>query len=364
MNLKAFYNRDDIKWSHPEIETAYAEASQSFGATETIFNDDIPIEERREYCDKFANQFADLIHYDEDRTKVYEVPGCPEEPDAPLVKLTVVQPPKVRKKKYPCILCIPGGGLAMCMPTSAPIQEFSNVYKCVSATFDYRLCLRGGKYPETINDCHAVYKFIYDHAEEMNIDREKIVIFGDSSGAHLALALCHRLKKYGYQPRGCAVWAPIIDDRMIYPSSKIQSASWAGEQLNASCKTWLGKIDNPAYVPAEAFANRATVEECVGLPPTIIHTFVNDACYDPCLQYASKLGEAGVYVSLHAWGGSNHDALVTSNMIYGESSSILNAGETDVRYVNTFNTVVRSDFKDLLEYDLRRPWTKEMVEEK
>ena len=70
--------------------------------------------------------------------------------------------------------------------------------------------------------------------------------------------------------------------------------------LHASTLGSLITVD----VPAEAFPGRATVEECVGLPPTFIHAMINDNGLDQTSEYISKLSAAGVYCEMHAWGGS------------------------------------------------------------
>lgn len=109
-------------------------------------------------------------------------------------------------------------------------------------------------------------------------------------------------------------------------------------------------------VPAECFPGRATVEECVGLPPTFIHAMANDNGTDQAYEYASKLAAAGVYVELHNWGGSQHCSLTTA-------ANVLDKDDPTAEYAQLFNAVCAKEFKDMFEYDLRRPWTVEEYNE-
>lgn len=339
--LESIHNREDSKWAHPELEAFFDPG----GDSNALFDESIPFETRK----SIANEAKKLLPcgLDENRVTKIEVPGCPEEPDAPLVSVYISKP-LVCKKKMPCVFSVPPGGLTICAPEMFPLQADADKYNAIVVSFAYRTIFdEKGLYPGAMNDCHAAFKYIYDHAEELGIDTKKIIITGSSTGGHLSLALCHRLKKYGYKLRGCVVNIPVIDDRLIYGTSKYIGKGWVGPSMSASSRTWLNGLSGDD-VPAEAFANHASVEECIGLPPTFIHTVEGDPCADPCMNYASKLMEAGVYTELHLWGGSNHAALSTAGVmdptnVYGQ------------RYISTFD----ANMKDVLQYDLTRSFLNE-----
>ena len=225
-----FRIRDDAKWGHPELEMAYSLMGQSVGYSEVLLNDDLSFEERQEFAAHAEDGFKDYLpDYDWTRVTEYEAKGCIDEPDAPAVKLLVANPREGKwryKKNSPCIMIIPGGGLTTCFRFTAAIEDWADKYGVPVATFNYRVLTQGAKYPEPVNDCEAAYNYLAEHAKELNISANKIVIHGNSSGGHLSLALCHRLKKRGITPRGCLVWVPIIDDRPLpqYRSLSINSA--------------------------------------------------------------------------------------------------------------------------------------------
>lgn len=361
MGLEKFRNRDDVKWAHPELEIAYSLMAQSVGYSEVLFNEDLPLEERKDFSNHVEDGFKDFIkEYDWSRVTELEAPGCIDEPDAPPVKFLIAVPKEnwAYKKNSPCILIIPGGGLSTCFHVSAPIEEWADKFGVPVATFNYRTLTDGVRYPAPMNDCEAVYNAIVAHAKDFNISPNKIILHGNGTGGHLSLALCHRLKKRGITPRGCMVWAPIIDDRAMpqYRSLSINSAFWGGTDAAQCARLYLGKMNNMVDVPADAFPGRASVEDCVGLPPTFIHTMINDSGMDQSFEYISKLSAAGVYCQIHSWGGSQHSSLTMA-------ASLFDKADPDAEYSQLFNAVWEKEIRDLCKHDLRRPWTVEEFNE-
>lgn len=357
MAFECFNNRDDVKWSHPEIEDIYAAAAAPGGFESFLLNPDVPFEERKAALDQTNAESAAAAEEaltDEDRARrtVVMVPGCEEDPEAPLVKVTIVKPKEVTKKKYPCIFFVPAG--ALCVRVDGPSMiQLSDTYNCVAVYVEYRTLYEGGEYPAPINDLHAAFNYLLAHAEELNIDPKKIVIRGTSSGGILGLSLAHRLKRYGIKPRGVLAIVPCLENRGTYPSMHIQSVSWAAEQNDLMGKMYLGPHSLDATMSPEALPNHATVEDCVGMPPVFIHEFMNDIYADPAMEYASKLNQAGVYCDIHVWGGSNHTGLYFAE--------IQCRGNEDMPHANAFINVIDDQINSMFSYDLSRPWTVDMA---
>lgn len=363
MGLEKFRMRDDVRWAHPELEMCYELMGQSVGYAEVLLNDKLSFEERQEFAAHAEDGFkAFLPDYDWSRVTEYAAPGCIDEPDAPLVKMLVANPREGKwryKKNSPCILIIPGGGLTTCFRFTADIENWADKFGVPVATLTYRTLVMGAKYPDPVNDCEAAYNYLAEHAKELGISANKIILHGNSSGGHLSLALAHRLKKRGITPRGALVWVPIIDDRPMdqYRSLKINSAFWGGSDAAISARQYLGDLNNSVDVPAECYPGRATVEDCVGICPTFIHAMINDNGLDQAFDYTSKLSAAGVYCELHAWGGSQHCSLSTS-------ANVIDKDDPTAEYAQLFNKVCEKEFIDMFEHDLRRPWTVEWFNEK
>ena len=54
-------------------------------------------------------------------------------------------------------------------------------------SIDYRLATKPeNRYPAAVDDVRAAVRYVREHAAELNVDPERVVLMGDSAGAHLA----------------------------------------------------------------------------------------------------------------------------------------------------------------------------------
>lgn len=335
--------RDDAEWAHPELQEEYYTKGLDLDAA-ALYDLTLSPEQRKERAESLKALFPP-VELNEERLTVVEVPGCPEEPDATVT--TYIMRPKSKKKKLPVLFKIVPGGLVLSDPTLFPLDAYAKKYKAVVVAFRYRtLSDDNGTYPAAINDCHAVYEYLIANAEELGINPERIVIEGENAGGQLALALCHRLKRYGYKARGCVVSVPTVDDRPDRESAKLRGKGWTGAAVEAFGKAYLNGFDGTPT--PEAFANYASIEDCIGLTPTFIHTTESDPNSDSVMDYTVKLKAAGVYTELHLWGGSNHTAL---------SAAAENGA--DLAYSRYVQDIYDADIKDCFKYDFGRSFLEE-----
>jgi acetyl esterase/lipase len=345
-------DRNDTKWAHPGIVDNYYINGRS--TVNRLTNPEKTPEKRLESRNKMYKDieagrpalFAAAPELNEHgETKSYTVPGCPEEPETECK--VDVRAPKVRKrKKLPCIFYIAGGAFVLGTPWLGPIEEYSMNYNCVVVAPWYRTSV-DARYPAAINDLHAAYKWMIENAEMLGIDPDKIVLTGMSAGSALALALAFRLKRYGYKPRGIvALDSAATDDRSGYLSHLYSNDAWDGDQIHRALVQYFGPENYAsAAIGPEGMANHATVEDCKGLCPIIIHSSESDADRDSLMSFVSKLYEAGVYTELHIWGGCCH-------------ATLYNAPK-DNELRQRYQQIVDGNFKDLFRYDMRRQWLNE-----
>lgn len=349
---KGFYqDRNDPKWGHPEYKDGWG---LCWADANVLFDPDVTREERlRRYREEFLPSLLSMVAVPEKEEVLediteYDVPGCPEEPDV-TVKVTVVTPRTKKKKKNVIFFCI-GGGLYTVTKESFDIVQMSRIYNSIIVCVEYRNCFEA-RYPGAINDLHAGYQWMIDNAEMLGINTDKIALYGVSSGGHLALSLAFRLKRYNWcgakMPRGVVASVPILDDRPIYPSMQILHNGWGGLQNARSNREWLGVNSGNPYIGPEAYANRATVEDCKGLPPIIIETGDSDSQRDPALAFIEKVCAADVYSEIHLWGGSDHASF---------TSELDTEGETLVPRNERIRTVHQECIKEIFKYDMRRQW--------
>lgn len=350
MDLTKLYDRSNPeKWAHPDLEEGYGATSLAQKPLKTlIWNFDVPREERAAASQKqkeaMAAAFAAMP------IEKVMIPGCPEEPDAPELELLVFHPAEPAKNKLPVVLACPGGGLYVAVPE---IHGYlANRLGCIVVAPRYRTAFEA-KYPAALNDCHAAYQYVVEHAAELGANPKKIVLAGVSSGSHLAISLAFRLKRYGYHPRGCVVESSILDNRAIYSTSTIDTGNgWdAFEQFGASVE-YLGLNNITKAHDPEMYPVYATPEQCVGLCPIFIHAEAEDACSGASRAFIDQLSQAGVYHELHVWGGTCHGVL-----------PVRLAQNEDTPYAKAYGTVVLRNIQDCFDHDLTRSWIVDAVNE-
>jgi acetyl esterase/lipase len=308
----------DPKWAHPKLQENW-QAGFEFAAFLKLYEPEVSIEEKRAVLDAidFTSYYPPVEEGLVD-TQVFEAPGCPEEPDTP-AQVYVFTPKKLKgKKNLPVLFEIAGGAMLYCEPAASGLDQHALDYKCVVVGVKYRTSL-DAPYPAAINDLHAGYAWMVEHADEIGIDVDDVVFYGTSSGAHLALSLPFRLMRYdwcgGPMPRGIIAVNPITDDREIYPCSEHcegyvdgvdRPQCFDAVNYHTAYRMWLGYNYGSYRVGPEALANHATVEDCIGYPPTMIFTAEFDPDRDYNREFAGKLYAAHTFCEYHSFGGADH----------------------------------------------------------
>lgn len=355
LDRSRFINRGDAKWVHPLYREVYPAQGATAGVD--LYDSDVPKEAKMELRERVFEQtkgLEDNVFASDEIVEAGEwlefyQDGCVEEVDAPPVRIVVRTPKNREGKKLPVILFACGGGLLYAYPemNRGEILELCYKFNAVIVAPQYRTCI-DAPYPAAINDMHASWNFIKEHAEELNADADNIVLYGRSAGGQMVLGTAFRLNRYGEQPKGCVAFMPITDDRLLYPSSRIwiSDSEWSSVAIQKSSVMWMGKFDaGSPWIGPEGFPNHATVEECRGLCPISITGLELDPDRDYNRELVGKLAEAGVFCNYHYWGGVSHMIATYTD----ENSIQHNRILWDARDV---------DIKEFLTYDLRRPWTK------
>ena len=353
--LRHLFDIDDEKWGHPLL----TELGWAFGGgLDNVIDAGLTPEERAKNGEALAelyNQsFGTGVPEDEfcDIEKVV-VPGCPEEPDTPAA-VYVFHPKTGVEGKAPCLVYCMGGGLIYYSLGMFPIGEICSEIGAVGIVPAYRYSYQE-PYPAALNDIHAGYQWAHEHSDELGVDCEKFILAGHSSGGQLALNMGFRAKRYGYSPRGIIATNPQTDDRMSEGcTSGIFCTASSGLNFHNMLVTYAGA--NAGFVPAggELFANYATVGECVGFPPTYIHTSELDPDREASVRFFTKLLQAKTFVEYHSWGGTHHASFHLSGVA---SLGALND------YSERLRPLFYDELNDLINFDFRRPWVEEELKE-
>ena len=218
---------------------------------------------------------------------------------------TRIYRPEGVKKTLPAMVYFHGGGYMMMLPEIANTfyADVLNRKDIVIISPDYRKSVKD-PFPAGFNDCYDVLLWVRDHAHELNVDPNKIILAGHSGGGGMTAAITLKARDTGdVKPAFQMPIYPMIDHRMITASSKMMgSMNWDAE-INA--QAWRRYLrDIKGAVPA--YASPALNEDYSNFPPTI--TFVGDLdpFYDETIAYTEALKKANIPVKFRTFEGAYH----------------------------------------------------------
>lgn len=207
----------------------------------------------------------------------------------------------------PCIYSIHGGGFinGSAVRDDARFDDWCRRLQCVGISVDYRLSPETS-YPGPLDDCYAGLKWVFENADLLGIDPQVIGLVGVSAGGGLAAGAALRARDAGELPIAfLLLQAPMLDDRLVTPSSRWEDVPVWGPRSNAfGWQAYLGDLHGRDDVPAYAAPARAV--DVSGLPPTYIGVGSMDGFHDEDVEFALRLTQAGVPTDLHVYAGAPH----------------------------------------------------------
>jgi acetyl esterase/lipase len=219
-------------------------------------------------------------------------------------KMDLYLPPK-EKGPSPVVINIHGGGWNH--GTKESQTGFSTFFKmgCAVANMEYRLTGQATA-PAAVEDARCALIYLIQHATELNIDVNKIVIMGGSSGGHLALMAGllgndHRFDTNCPGIENIKV-AAIIDK---YGITDVWDWGYGTHITSKSATNWLGdKAKNKEFamsVSPISYVNKNS-------PPTfIVHGDADPTVpYQQSVDLYKKLMEAGVKTKFMTVEGGLH----------------------------------------------------------
>lgn len=212
---------------------------------------------------------------------------------------TLVIEPKDNSGTLPCIVFFHGGGLLL--KASGAHYQIAKMYaekaKCKVVFTDYRL-LPKNKYPVPVEDCYYTYKWTLDYAESLGINKNKIVIAGDSAGGYLAAAVTLMLwDREKISPSGAMLVYPVTDRRMTSDSMKIftDTPVW---DAKLTAMFWRAYLPNQLPTPVQ-YASPIEAPSLEHFPNTYIETAEFDCLRDEGIAFANRLISENIPTELH-----------------------------------------------------------------
>ena len=208
----------------------------------------------------------------------------------------------------PGFLYLHGGGMVMGTRFSNAVSMLPAMlaHDGVLVTVEYRLAPEHPD-PVPVEDCYAALVWIADHAAEIGIDPNRLIIAGASAGSGLAagVALLARDRR-GPALLGQLLICPMLDDRIDTLSSQqyIGIGIWDRTSDLAGWTALLGDRRGTDDVSIYAAPARAT--DLSGLPPAFIEVGSAEVFRDEDVAYATRIWADGGIAELHVWPGGTH----------------------------------------------------------
>lgn len=209
------------------------------------------------------------------------------------IHILILRPARPSASPAPGILWIHGGGYVTGMAAMVHRSRAAGLVKKYGAVViapEYRL---SGEtpYPAALEDCYSALLYLKNHAAELGVRSDQLMVGGESAGGGLTAAVCLYARDKGEVSLAYQMpLYPMIDDRDTRSSANNHAPVWNTKKNHAAWKAYLKNVTGE--VPCTAAPARCT--DFSGLPPA--YTFVGDIepFYCETLDYISALQQAGV----------------------------------------------------------------------
>lgn len=209
----------------------------------------------------------------------------------------------------PCIYLLHYGGMIGGDPRSAALpvlQYLAGPLGLSVVSAKYRLA-PDVQAPLLAEDGFTGLHWVADHAVEIGVDPDRIILMGISGGGGLAASCALMARdRNGPSLRGVLLMYPQLDDRLETPSTHQMSevGIWRKPDNEFAWNAVLGQRRGAPDVTYEEAAARAT--DLSGLPPTYLDAGSAETFRDEIVDYAQRIWLAGGQADLHVWDGAFH----------------------------------------------------------
>jgi acetyl esterase/lipase len=228
--------------------------------------------------------------------------------DGATLSLLILRHVSLADTEAPGIYYLHGGGMIMGnsrtgieVPLSWALE-----FGAVVISAEYRLAPEFPD-PVPVEDSYSGLLWLHEHAGEIGVDRDRIVVAGASAGGGLAAGVAQMARdRQGPGLIGQVLMCPMLDDRNETPSSYelIGEGIWDRTSNQTGWDALLGRRRGGPDVSSYAAPSRAA--DLSDLPSAFIDAGSAELFRDEAVDYAVRLWRAGTQVELHIWPGGFH----------------------------------------------------------
>lgn len=209
-------------------------------------------------------------------------------------------------RKFPLVFYIHGGGFSMGsgnLIAWTPIGRALKRFYFVLLSPSYTLMKESsGGFPIQYDECLALFHYALEHAEELHIDKTKIIVAGDSAGGNLCVALTKAARDEGI---------PILAHLPLYPMLSAQQTS---TNFTAKCHFWDGERNQKAWamylssvrgeIPPQA--SPSLFSDLSNMPPCYTFISKQEPFYQETLDYIHHLQKDGIQAEVDIFDSKYH----------------------------------------------------------
>lgn len=202
------------------------------------------------------------------------------------------------------ILWIHGGGhiLGRADDTRAPL--IADELNVTVFSVDYRLAPEY-TYKDSMEDCYTALSWLFDNAETLNIDPQRIVIVGESAGGGkcAGLTLMNR-DRTNYPIKLQLLLYPMLDN--LHTTENDGSVDLLMCDIESVKMFWKMYLGGTPGLDASPYAAPTRAKDLSNLPPTYICVGSEDLFRDECIDYGQRLYIANTPCELAVFPGMTH----------------------------------------------------------
>jgi acetyl esterase len=160
-------------------------------------------------------------------------------------------------------------------------------------------------FPQALNECYGVVKYVKKHPEEFGIDPDNIAVGGHSAGGNLGAGIC----LLDAERNELGLKALILD----YPPLDLHTDPHLKPRPKKAIPPWLACGFDAAYTASREAAKNPLISPCFAttrqlssFPPTLIISAGQDSLAAEEAVFKDKLESAGVPVTYRLFEGCPH----------------------------------------------------------
>ena len=204
------------------------------------------------------------------------------------------------------VLWIHGGGYISGMKEMVYISRAGELVKSFGAVVvspGYWLA-PFSPYPAAIDDCYAALLYMKEHAAELWVREDQLMVGGESAGGGLCAAVCIKTRDTGEVNVAFQMpLYPMLDDRDTETSRDNHGRVWNTWKNHFGWRCYLRGTDRETLPP---YAAPARVENMEGLPPAYTFVSTGEPFYAETLEYIRRLKDCGIPASVDVYETDMH----------------------------------------------------------